>query len=338
MKGKNNQETIYVVTGSEESFAIKKNTIYKVQGRFDEHAPDGLQRLGVAKIPFSGNGDRVLCRYDNMSNVYDTGFYSSSRCYRNLDRKEAEAKAKEAYENIGRPFAELTNSDITQSNYDFWDNYIVSIDDEGGANSIYDTGNPVDLFRLYIAVMSGKLMPEEMDGDPKYADAYYRVIDTTSKVTLRNEYELDLIKATSDFVSLLRGNAEQKQMAKDIAIFLGFYDGSDVEDDYLIIRLNNYLKEDAVNIKNMSRVLAMSKDPREYETLKICRMLAILGLRGRTDVTKKGFLLDGRLLGKERKSIADSVVSNPKKAEDKMFIIDAYDSLFREEEVEEEKK
>lgn len=332
MKGKNNQETIYVVNGSEESFEIKKNTIYKVQGRFDETAPDGLQRLGVAKIPFAGNGDRVLCRYDNMSNVYDTGFYSSSRCYRNLDRKEAESKAKVAYEKIGRPFAELTNSDITQSNNEFWDNFIVSIDDEGGVNSVFDTGNPVDLFKLYIAVMAGKLMPEELNGDPKYSDAFYRVIDTTSKITIKNEYELDKIKATADFVSLLRGNEEQRQIAKDIAIFLGFYDGSDVDDDFLIVRLNYFLKEDAVNIKNLSRVYTMSQDPREYETLKICRMLAVLGLRGRTDVTKKGFMLDGRLLGKERKVIADTVVSNPKKAEDKMFIIDAYDSLFREEE------
>lgn len=329
MKG-NNNEVLCVIKGTEESFELRKNTIYRVQGRFDQNAPTGLQKLGVSKIPFSGNGDRVLCRFDNYSAVYDTGFYASSRCYRSLELTERSKMAKMAYENIGRPYEEMTNVVLNQSNYEFWDDLIIAIDDE--QNNIFDTGNPIDAFKLYIAVLSRKLMPEELDGDPKYADAYYKVIDTTTKTVFKNEYDLDIMTATARFITLLNGDEEQEQSAKDLAIFLGFYDASDVSKEYLMLAFNNYLKADAVNVKDFSRAYSMYQDPKDYEILKVCRMLAVLGQRGKTEVNKKGFHLNGRLLGKERKAIAEAAVINPKKAQDKMFIIEAYDALFEEKE------
>lgn len=322
----NKGEILCTIKGSEENFDIRKNTIYVVKGRSDSQAPDGLQRLGISKIPFSGNGDRILCKFDNFSFVYDTGFYSSSRCYKHLSREDAVAAAKQAYENVGRPYAEISNKDITQSNFEFWDNFVVSIDDE--SNNVFDTGNPVDVFRLYIAVRSYKLMPEELDGDPRYADAYYKVIDSSYKTTFDNEYELNMMDATAKFVGLLNGGEDEYQAAKDIAIYLGFYDGSDVNKQYLMLAFNNYLKAEVVNLKTFSKVYTMYENPKDYEVLKVCRMLAILTQRGRAETSKKGLVLDGRVLGKERKIVADVVVTNPKKAEDKIFIVDAYHSLF----------
>lgn len=323
-KGKNEQSIIFTIKGTEEEFHIRKNTIYKVEGRFDDNAPSGLQTLGVSKIPFAGNGDKVMCRFDEGAGVFNTGFYPNSKCYSSLDRSEAEKLAKQAYNNIGKPFSDLTNNDISQFNNDFWDNYIVTLND---STILFDTNNPSDLFRMYVAILSRKLVPEELEGDPHYGDAFYRLIDTTSASEFKNEYDLDLMKSTAAFVTLLGGDEESVQGAKDIAIYLGFYDGSDVSNEYLMLAFNHYLKEAAANIKSFNRVYTMYHDPVECEILKVCRMLAILTLRGKVSTTKQGISLKGKILGKDRKVIAEKAVINKTGEKDKMFIVDEYHAL-----------
>lgn len=322
--GENKKEVLASIKGSEEIFDIKKDTIYKVYGRFDEGAPDGLQRLGISKIPFLGNGDRILCRFDELSEVYDTGLYASSMCYRGLPPQEAAKMAKKAKENIGDPYVKITGKNIEQSNYDFWDSFIVALNDD---SVIFDTSNPVDAFKLYIAVLSRKLCPEELDGDPKYKDAFYRLIDTTTTEVFKNEYDLDVMNATATFVTMLNGDKEEEQAAKDIAIWLGFYDGSDLSKEYILLAFSNYLKADPGNCKSYSRAYTMYNSPVEYEILKICRMLCVLALRGVTELTKKGLMLGGRTLGKDRKSVADRCVNDKDMEKTKIAIIEAYDAL-----------
>lgn len=322
------KEILATIRGTEDAFDIKANTLYKVVGRYDDSAPDGLKRAGISKIPFMGNGERILCRFDEVSDIYDTGFYPSSKCYANVSYKEAEALANKAYKNIAEPFARMTSKDINQSNFEFWDDFIVPISDD---EVTFNTSNPVDAFKLYIAVLSRKLCPDELDGDPRYKESFYRVIDTSTTKAANNEFELDTMRATAGFVTLLNGSEDASQGAKDIAIWLGFYDGSDVSSEYILLAFNNYLKEDPSNVRSYFRAYGMYNDPKESEILKICRMLSVLAMRGVTDSTKRGLMLGGKVIGKDRKTIADLCINDSSYAKTRVAIIEAYETLFDEE-------
>ena len=325
----NNGDIIASIKGSEEYFHIRKNTVYTVVGRVDNSAPEALQKLGKSKIPFPGNCDYANCPYDNFANIYDTGFYAESRCYRHMTPDAAAKAAETAWKNIGDPYARLKNADISQYNTEFWDNLTIKIHDDG---LTFDTGDPVQLFNMYIALMSGAICPEDLDGDPKFMGAFYMIIDSSKSISQGSEYELNLIEATTDFMTLFKGSEESRQTAVDIAIYLKIHDGMDADDRYFSVAFKRFLEEKVENIERFRYAYEMSKDPTRNEILKICRMLTLLSTRGRIRSDKEGLYLNGVLLGKEKQRIAETVVMDAKRVKDKMAIIEEYEKLYQEAE------
>lgn len=323
----NNGDIIVSIKGSEDTFHIRKNTVYTVVGRPDSGAPEALKKYGSSKIPFAGNCDYVNCPFDNVSNVYDTGFYAESRCYNDLTHEAAAKTAEMAMKNIGEPYSRVNNVDISQYNYEFWDNLSIKLY-EGGL--VFDTGNPTQLFNLYIAILSGQLCPDALDGDPKFMDAFYMLVDSSNKIVQGSEYELNVIDATTDFMTLFKGSEEQRQTAIDIAIYLKIHDGTSSDDRYFSVAFKRFLEERVENIERFRYAYDMSNDPTKSEILKICRMLTMLLSRGRVRTDKEGLYLKGVLLGKEKQVISESVVMDPKRAKDKMLIIEEYEKVYQE--------
>lgn len=331
-KRTNNGDILVSIKGSEETFHIRKNTIYTVVGRADSGAPEALQKYGSSKIPFAGNCDYVNCPFDKISNIYDTGFYPESRCYSDITRDAAEKSAEMALKNIGEPYSRINSVDISQYNYEFWDNLSIKLHESG---LTFDTGNPTQLFNLYIAILSGQLCPDVLDGDPKFMDAFYMLIDSSNNIVQGSEYDLNVLDATTDFMTLFKGSDEQRQTAIDIAIYLKIHDGMTADDRYFAVAFKRFLEEKVENLERFQYAYNLSKDPKKNEILKICRMITMLSSRGRIRTDKEGLYLKGCLLGKEKQRIAEMVVVDPKKTTEKMLIIEEYEKIYSENNTEE---
>lgn len=330
-KKTNKGDIIVSIKGSEETFHIRKNTVYTVIGRSDAGAPEALQKYGSSKIPFAGNCDYVNCPFDRIGNIYDTGFYPESRCYNDLTREAAAESAEMALKNVGEPYSRVNNVDISQYNYEFWDSLSIKLY-EGGL--VFDTNNPTQLFNLYISILSGQLCPDVLDGDPKFMNAFYMLIDSSVNLVQGDEYELNVLDATTNFMSLFKGSEEQRQTAIDIAIYLKIHDGMDADDRYFAVAFKRFLEERVENIERFKYAYDLSKDPTKHEILKMSRMLTMLMSRGRVRTDKEGLYLKGVLLGKEKQVISETVVMDPKQAKSKMLIIEEYEKIYNNQESE----
>ena len=154
-------------------FNIMSDTLYEVVGKHDESAPQAFQDANIAKAPFPENATHVCCPWDDFSEVYNTGFYPRSRCYNGMDKDEVDKLVDQRVNNIMKPFENISQKDLSQTNFEFWDD----AKDKIYMGKVYNTANTVELFYLYLAVFSGMLTPQEMDGDPIFMNSMFCFIE-----------------------------------------------------------------------------------------------------------------------------------------------------------------
>ncbi|PZU17884.1 MAG: hypothetical protein DI622_10245 [Chryseobacterium sp.] len=153
---------------------IKENSLYKVVDKPDLNAVDGLREHGSTKVPLEFMGNSVQCRYDVANRVFDTGFYTQSPCYSNMDRELREQRVRTLREKLVDPY-ELVHGigKLDNKNEEFWLEYEYTVFE----GKIFNTEDVNDLLALYIAMLGFELTPKELNGDPRFRNAQFCIED-----------------------------------------------------------------------------------------------------------------------------------------------------------------
>lgn len=305
-------------------FKILSDTIYKVVGKTDTSAPTPFVERGISKVPFEGNKSVISCLYDNIKRVYDTGFYNASKCFFGEDPEIVKQEVNLRVKNILKPYEQVTNSNLIQSNEDFWDNKSIDL----WTGRYFNTSDPVELFELYIALLSRSLTPKDKEGDPYYAFSMYCVEDKAlSGDTLRTR-KVRREEISFKYMSAMKGSLYERNCMIDILLFAGVVDNPEIiENDYYTLRLSDYLDGKVSNLEYLNDVISRASRPDGEETLKMYRMLYVLNIRGIISRDKDGYKMNSVVIGHDLKTVAGLMVNNKDYTDLKIKVMDVYEGL-----------
>lgn len=239
---------------------IKANTVYEIVSKTPpDNSPELLVKLKSMKMRTPGMGNTVTLTQS------DTGFFPASPCFTDNKITQNDWSERERLSNLYyKVFAEpmkMYISEIdrikTPADNEFFDKFYAteysSVTIEEGMQ--FDTSNPSDRFRLYIAIqegqltMKGKAKPEQVElgilGENNHLapDAQYCYIslsETKSKQELDSELDMN---SSYTFGRLLRED-------RDILISLLNYISIPVKSDASQAELNSLYKVSIENRKD----------------------------------------------------------------------------------------
>ena len=272
---------------------IYSGSVYVVTGKMDEGAPSGFQERGISKVPFPGNKTISQCSWDKNLHVYDTGFFVNSICYEGWTREERESEVKMRVENIKNPYESATGEDLSQQNFDFWDN--ATVDNYDGR--LFYTDDVHDLFDLYISLQSRALTPKEEDGNPEFQSSLYCVEDKTTAVDIRKQRQMDKTDIIYNFVS-----------------------------DMIKYVFTNWLENKNTNIDAYKDAYErfIEGDEDAKDVIAYHRILKELAYRGKVTIGSNGVMFGADSIGADFISAAMSLVSNKDLMEIKTRLYESY--------------
>jgi len=298
----NKSEELFNVNG----LSIKKNAVYKIENRFDPTAPSGFQKEGATKLPSTSVGNTVYCPY--TENVWDTGLYEFSPCYRGETQAIVTEKLKMLQEHVIKPFEKKMGKSgiLTQDNEDFWNDYKVEI----WAGRYLNTGEPEDMLQLYLAMMAGEICPENDKGNPRYNAAAYVVVDKAKERTTKQKKAVSTIDAIGQFYVLL---SENPQKLINILKYIGVANISDkVESDTIKTMFNMWLDRDVRNPEIFIELVESSNDKGFEEVIYLHSTIKKMSEAGKISKNSVGdYVYNGIPLGKDLKTVAKSLVQSP---------------------------
>lgn len=319
--GKRTTEKVRALVAEVNGLRIYKDTLYIITGKKDEAAPTGMVELGISKMPFPGNSAVCYCRFDRDSNVYDTGFYLNSACYRGWDQAKREAECERRVRNIMRPYMEVVNNPLDQSDTAFWDNKGVVL----YSGRTFNTNDPTQLFELYIAMTSFSLTPKELDGDPRFIESMYCVEDKSVSIdikALRAQYKVDSI---TRFNTSLAGSDVDRDFILDLCLYLDIITRTDLDDDgFYKYMFSDWCDRNVSNVELFVEAYDrfMEEDARDIP--KYHRMIRHLVSKGIIKSTAEGLSLDGFLLGRDMKGAAMRLASDKEAHAARMKLLEEY--------------
>ena len=321
MKEKKREKRVLAIVND---FRIMSDTIYEVVGKHDGSAPQAFQDANIAKAPFKENSTYIVCPFDDMAKVYDTGFYTRSRCFNGMDRAEVESMVNDRVENIKRPYEEFVQSTVEQTNFDFWD----TMSCKAYMGKTFNTANVVELFDLYIGIHSGMLTPMDMDGDPRFMNSMFCFVEKEGAKDFVQQREINKMNIGFKFMSALKGGGKERQGVIDLLLYIGIVTRPDItEDDYYIGTLSNWMNERPTNVDNLLDVWDRTTDKGFKEVLEFNRIINVLQRRGRIGMTPSGVQYNGQVIGPDPRVAAESVASDPNMIETKAAMLGEYEEM-----------
>ena len=179
---------------------------YVLDNRFDATAPEALRKIETTKLPFTGAGVKDAVYFDDMKQLYDTGFYETSNCLQRYSEEERPELVKIYNKQIKEPFEKIMNVDLSPAgNNDFWESYRY----EAYANKQFDTNNPLELMELFQIVIQG-IACDKNEKDPFYRNNAQFTISNPSTVKNKNkEKSKNKLKAITTLSTLADANRDK---------------------------------------------------------------------------------------------------------------------------------
>lgn len=299
---------------------ICSGTMYVIGGKLDTSAPSGFVERGISKAPFPNNQDTINMPFDEMSNVYDTGFYPNSRCFQGYSREEAQKEADRRKKNIQIPYEVKTGNELSQSNFEFYDRALVKVYE----NRILNSDDPVERYDLYVMLQGFAVTPQEMIGDPRFMNSMYTVIDQKLSTSVSRQRANDKFDAISLFGQKIAASPVERTNLLDIALYMDIISRVDVKENEMYkYQFNDWLDKDPLNAgKFLNTFERFSKQDKEVP--KYYRMLYLLQNKSRLQVSSDGLYIDGVPVGKDMKTAAMKLADAAEDAQAKMKVISAY--------------
>lgn len=308
--------------------SIKPNTRYEIVHRepVDGTAPEEYFQLKSCK-------EKYLDVSNTMSlSQFNSGFRSDSDNFNNelAIRDDWGAREKKA-ELLFKTFAEPLRSYIPEidrakliNDNEFYDYayktgyFTVNIKD----GLVLDTSNPLDRFKLYIAiienqlVMKGKRKEDELaigladERDPRKLDAQFAYVSITDRKATEDIRAHEQMEMSHKFIVLLNSNLE-------LLVRMLKYINVSVSDKSTKIELTSTFKNNVLENRQKFEDFQRLYNRYENDKEELVRELDVLHLLNKTSVTKKVLVKEGhtyfmgeRSLGSNLKSVAKSLIDD----------------------------
>lgn len=301
--------------------SIKKDAQYKIQNRFDASAPSGFQKEKTTKIPSADIGNTIQCPYVGTATagVYDTGFYEHSPCYKNEDKVRVKEKLKALQTYVIEPYEAFKGQEglLGQKNIEFWDGLMIDI----YADRMFNTADPEDMLQLYIAMQAGELCPESAQGNPKYKQADYVIIDKAKEKTVKQRKSVSNITAIGRFFALL---SENPQRLLHLLRYVGVANVTEKTDSTTFMTLfQTWLDNADRNAEIFEELLDKAEDPAFEEILYMFSTIKSLVDKRKISKSAGGdYTYTGIPLGKDLKIVAQNLILNGELADVKAQILE----------------
>lgn len=323
IKKVNKADELFNING----LSIKKGASYKVANKFDGNAPSGFQKERTTKLPSVDVANTiqlpfVVSNRATGEGVFDTGLHKYSPCYKGLDEKLVSEKIKMLEKYLVKPYEEAKGIEgkLSQSNEDFWNNHLVNL----WSGRYFNPEDPEDMLDLYISMMAGELCPEGQEGNPKYANADFVIIDKIKERSVKQRKAKSTVSAIGQFYILLK---ENPQKLIHILRYIGISNVTDkAEEDALTAWFTQWLDTHDRNMEIFENLLEKCEEETFEEVVFLHSKLK------RIVETKKGiaknsvgdYVYNGHALGKDLKHVAQNLVSSPDLAEIKAQILEEF--------------
>ena len=293
-------------------FEVKKDSIYVVKDKRDMDAPSGFIKAGVSKLPSKGVGDtfqvRFISRDGGRTGTWDTGFYEFSHCYKAQDKDSVKPLITSLKKNVLEPFRKAIGDPLAfeQENEKFFLKQRFSI----FSGKVFNTSDPVDTMELYFGLLTNQLTPKGQEGNTKFNDSSYVVVDINKDVKVKDERALEKFKAVGSFTNLL---SSDKERLLAMLSYAGINPSKSVDDVTLISMFNDYLdqgQDDRIIMFNA--LVTETETEKGLEKVFIYKQLRSLIATGKVTKTSGLYYYDGNEIGPDLKQASESIVKNSK--------------------------
>jgi len=288
---------------------IQNDTLYEVIPKPDYDAPDGYQEYGTTKLLHPQVSNKICCVYNTSSQVWDTGFYESSPCYRNVLPEIAKQQVQVLKDRIVEPIERLLGKgrlDHTNSNNEHWDNWNPEIK----KGTILNSSVPNDLLTLYMISRHSFVAPKGKSSNPKYRKAQYCIVNKAEVTNLKQERKFNLSRATSQAFHLMNNDREKLDI---ILSYLGITSVTINDDMTLNSVITNYLEDKRQGVQNVkSFIKALDQSETQGGFIELYLYTVVKKLYKKKHVTKEGldYYYKDTNLGKTFKSAAKLAALN----------------------------
>lgn len=260
---------------------VRKGHRYKIIAKPDEDAPDGYKELGISKAPIPNVGDVVEPPFDNRLNVFDTGFYESSLCYRGMKPVEVKTEVQRRIKNIKNRYEEIKGEGVLdQDNFDHFRSKGLAIYE----GRIFTTDDIEQLYQLYFIMLSGYVCPEDQRGNPQFSNTMYCIQDVEKVEDRDVQRTFERASAISAFTGMLRNDYGR-------LIYILNYVGLDVtfkvDDKKLLHSFSKWLDADYQNVTTFTHTYNKTNNSAHYEEMKI--YYSIMKLLSQGKITKTAY-------------------------------------------------
>lgn len=318
IKDPNNFEPI-VVNGC----LIEANTVYEIVPKLpSDNAPDIYHQLESTKERMPGVSNTVTLTQA------DTGFSSGSHVFNKTDFKndwiKREEMAQRYFDVFAAPMkmyiAEIDRIKIPTDNEFFDKNYpegffTVTV----GEGVQFNTANPIDRFKLYIAAiegelsMKGKRTEEEKEmglkdeNDMFNQDAQYSYISVTERKNKKEQTAEFQMELAYTFGTLLR---EDTEALKGILTYINVPVKKDTSRAELNSLYKTKIESDNMKLKEFAEMVEEYNSNRDELVTQFDILEKLKSKKGREIVTKEGssYYLGDKPLGSNLKSVVATLI------------------------------
>jgi|LakMenEpi03Aug12_release.lakeMendotaPanAssembly.Ray.scaffolds.fasta_scaffold158333_2 hypothetical protein len=302
-------------------FTVKENSSYVIQDKRDMDAPTGYinYKGGVSKLPSRGVSESFQVRFvptdaSGKKGIWDTGFDEYSPCYADVSSEEAKAASKGLVRTILEPYRKATGNpeafEIKPNDHTFFDSLNFKI----YTGKTYNTNNAKDRLELYFGLRTLQLTPKGQEGNTKYNDSNYVILDLEDKTKKMNEKAIAKFKAVGAFTGML---TTDKLRLFSILRYMNINVSQNIDDMTLIGMFNDKLEHNTLEDTAGSFVKLVEETNEQIglDKVVIYSKLRDTHTRGRLEKSNSGvYFYDGLEIGADLKNAALAIAKESRLA------------------------
>lgn len=290
-----------------DGFIVKKDRVYTVVNKPDSSAPTGFQEERTTKTPSDGVDDVFRAPFNEGINIYDTGLYEYSPCYKGLPSETVKITVKDLIKNVIRPFMSSKGIDsedtFSQKNFEFWDAYKFRVANK----KFFNTNDPIDVFELYYTLRKRKAAPKDSLKNPIYNQSEYLLIDSDKDIKVSEQKSKDRRRASTLYLQL---ESSKFEVLIDVLNYMDFRVTEKTEPDSLYLIFEQKVLSSTATVEEFIRTVEKVTTERGREEVMIYALLKSPKLKN--DVKKVGNMIEfkGVALGPDFKTSAKNLTLN----------------------------
>lgn len=292
-----------------DSFQVFKDSVYVVRDKEDLSAPSGFIQAGVTKLPSDGVGESFQCKYVQKSakkGVWDTGFHEYSPCYQGVDKAVVKRRIELLEKNVIEPYRqEIGERDaLNHSDDEFWNSTNFHV----YTGQVFNTESPTDVLTLYFGLLTKQLTPRGQEGDSRYSNSAYSVVDITQDVRKKDAKSAKKFKAVGIFEGLL-GTDKARLIA--LLNYSGLVVSPDIDEDAFRGLFDQYLTtgDGDANVDTFLRMIEETSS--EDGRAKVSIFLKLKEAYNRGNKVQRNpngvFFFEGQEIGPDLKAAASNI-------------------------------